>query len=62
MANFEGECCNLTSRYSCMDNIYCVKSLQMVEVSDAILIKQERLGENDYGILFKGERIGTQWE
>ena len=45
-----------------MDNIYCVKSLQMVEVSDAILIKQERLGENDYGILFKGERIGTRWE
>ena len=32
----------------------------MIEVGDAVLIKQGIVGENDYGIIFKGERITTQ--
>ena len=34
---------------------------QIIEIKgDAVLIKQERVGENKYGTLFKGERICTQ--
>ena len=35
----------------------------MIEVKgDAVLIKQERVGENEYGAIFKGEKIDTQPE
>ena len=33
----------------------------MIEIKgDAVLIKQEGLGDNEYGAIFKGERISTQ--
>ena len=34
---------------------------QIIEIKgDAVLIKQERVGEDKYGALFKGERICIQ--
>ena len=36
---------------------------QMIKVTeDTVLIKQERLGANEHGAIFKGEKICTQSE
>ena len=47
--------------WSHTNTVHVLQFSQIIEIKgDAVLIKQERVGENKYGAIFKGERICTQ--